>query len=114
MRRRFPQKLQLKLQNFLHWLKLMLRQSCRPVAAEEDTGWEIGMGSWEGSKDFEESPGWGLDTQPGSLGCLGRWVAGRCLDLQEALADSVGWRQDSGTLFDSLAVWHLAVRGAQV
>ena len=114
MKKMFPQKLQLMLRNFLHWLKLMLRQSCRPVAAEEDIGWEIGMGSWEDSKGFEESRGWGWDIQPGSLGCLGRWVAGRCLDLQEALADSVGWRQDSGTLFDILAVWHLAVQGAQV
>ena len=114
MKRRFPQKLQLKLRNFLHWLKLMLRQSFRPVAAEVDIGWEIGMGSWEGSKGFGESPGWGLDIQPGSLGCLGQWVAGRCLDLQEALVDLVGWRQGSETLFDNLAVWHLAVQGAQV
>ena len=114
MKRRFPQKLQLKLRNFLHWLKLMLRQSCRPVAAEEDTGWEIDMGSWEGSKGFEESPGWGLDIRPGSLDCLGRWVAGRYLDLQEVLADLVGWRQDSETLFDNPVVWHLAVQVALV
>ena len=59
MKRRFPQKLQLKLQNFLHSLKLMLRQSHRPVASEVDIGWEIGMGSLEGSKGSEESPGWG-------------------------------------------------------
>ena len=59
MKRRFPQKLQLKLQNFPHWLKLMLRQSYHLVAAEVDIGWEIGMGSSEGSKGFEESPGWG-------------------------------------------------------
>ena len=57
MKRRFPQKLQLMPRNFLHWLTLMLRQSCRPVAAEEDIGWETGMGSLEGSKGFEEFPG---------------------------------------------------------
>ena len=59
MKKMFPQKLQLKLQNFPHWLRLMLRQSYRPVAAEVDIGWEIGMGSLEGSKGSEESPGWG-------------------------------------------------------
>ena len=114
MKRRFLQKLQLKLQNFLHLLKLTLRQSSRPVAAEVDIGWETGKGSLEGSKGSEESPGWGLDIQPGSLDCLGQWVAGRCLDLQEALADLVGWRQDSETLFGNPVVWHLAVQGAQV
>ena len=59
MKKMFPQKLQLMLQNFLLWLKLMLKQSYRPVAAEVDIGWEIGMGSLEGSKGFGESPGWG-------------------------------------------------------
>ena len=90
MKRRFPQKLQLKLQNFPHWLKLMLRQSYRPVAAEVDIGWEIGKGSLEGSKGFGESRGWGWDTQTGSWDCWGQWVAGRYLDWQGVLADLVG------------------------
>ena len=114
MKKMFPQKLQLMLQNFLRWLKLMLKQSYRPVAAEMDIGWEIGMGSLEGNKGFAESLGWDWDTQTGSLDCLGQSVAGRCLDSQEALVDLVGWRQDSQTQFDNPAVWHLAVQGAQV
>ena len=114
MKMRFLQKLQLKLQNFLHLLKLTLRQSSRPVAAEVDIGWETGRGSLEGSKGFEESPGWGLDIQPGSLDCLGQWAAGKYPDLQEALADLVGWKQDSETLFGNPVVWHLAVQGARV
>ena len=58
MKRMFHQKLQLMLLNFLRWLKLTLRQSCHPVAAEVDIGWEIGMDSLEGSKGSEESQGW--------------------------------------------------------
>ena len=72
----FPQKLQLMLRNFLRWLKLMLKQSYRPVAAEVDIGWEIGMGSLEGSKGLAGIEGGQVDNHSWEGSLDGRAVEG--------------------------------------
>ena len=110
----FHRKLKRTLPRFLRWWKLRSRQSFHPVVGKVGIGWEIGTGSLEGSRDFEEFQGWGSDTPPGSWGCLGRWAAERYLDSQEAQADLVGWRQGSETQFDSQVVGHLADQDVQV